>query len=255
MLRFKLFHKGGRHALRQPLADGPRAHGTPSRAEERLASASSPSLALIRSGCMTGSDGDAEVEINAVGTIFEEAFARVLGRGSNASANRLRAAAPLLDEIVAPRLRETRYTASCSRRDSSSTRPPAANPAIATGAHLSRPSAHRSREGDLEGCRPPGERDRAGRQGGQPERGPRALRQHPRASSTSTRTNYWHAAHGRRAVALRRGQARPSKAPGLPMKPMFGHPRVAVRGAAPLCGKAAAPGACAAVLRLGTHPH
>jgi glutamate dehydrogenase len=223
MLRFKLFHRGGPVSLSDSL---PMLERMGLRVLEerpyRIAPASGDPIWLHDFGLATG---DAEIEIDAVGAIFEEAFGRVFtGEVENDGFNRLVLAARLAaDEIVVLRayakyLRQIGFPLSQGFIEQTL----AGNPAIARMlANLFR-LRFDPEKGDEEGAK---------LQVGAIEQAldrvdnlneDRVLRQVLALVLATTRTNYWRRdAEGRRRSFLS-FKLDPAKVPGLPdPKPMF----------------------------------
>ena len=223
MLRFKLFHKGGPVTLSDSL---PMLERMGLRVLEerpyRIAPESGEPIWMHDFGLAAG---DAEVEIDAVGAIFEEAFGRVFsGEMENDGFNRLVLAARLTaDEIVVLRayakyLRQIGFPLSQGFIEQTL----AANPAIARMlANLFRLRFDPAK-GDAEGAALQVNAIEQALDRVDNLNEDRVLRQVLALVVSTTRTNYWRRdAEGRRRTFLS-FKFDPSKVPGLPdPKPMF----------------------------------
>jgi glutamate dehydrogenase len=223
MLRFKLFHKGGPVTLSDSL---PMLERMGLRVLEerpyRITPESGDPIWMHDFGLATG---DAEVEIDAVGTIFEEAFGRVFtGEVENDGFNRLVLAARLAaDEIVVLRtyakyLRQIGFPLSQGFIEQTM----AANPAIARMlANLFR-LRFDLEKGDAEGAALQVKAIEQALDRVDNLNEDRVLRQYLALLLATNRTNYWRRdAEGRRRTFLS-FKFDPSKVPGLPEpKPMF----------------------------------
>jgi glutamate dehydrogenase len=223
ILRFKLFHRGGPVTLSDSL---PMLERMGLRVLEerpyRVAPGSGEPIWMHDFGLATG---NADIEIDAVGTIFEEAFARVFsGEVENDGFNRLVLAARLAaDEIVVLRayakyLRQIGFPLSQGFIEQTM----AANPAIARMlANLFR-LRFDPEKGDVEGATLQVNAIEQALDKVDNLNEDRVLRQYLALVLATTRTNYWRRdAEGRRRTFLS-FKLDPSKVPGLPdPKPMF----------------------------------